>query len=250
MAWQTPKTNWEAPDGVRNTDMNRIEENIRVLGNSMLAEDVTLYVATSGSDTSGDGSSENPYASISKAIEVLPKNLNGKRAVIEIESGTYQIPYGGLVISDFSGGYLTLAGNGEVTLNGIDSLVISNCTVVTQGIDITISTITVALSVAYNGTFIHNGYLNTNGSFASTNTALSVAECSKVRIGSLFSKGDVYFATVIGSSIVSVNNISVDSTDASGHISGSIFTYGTVLDGTVGFITTNGGQVFTGGGVI
>lgn len=28
MAWQTPKTDWSAPDGVSNVDMNRIEGNI------------------------------------------------------------------------------------------------------------------------------------------------------------------------------------------------------------------------------
>ena len=28
MAWQVPKTDWAAADGVRDTDMNRIEENI------------------------------------------------------------------------------------------------------------------------------------------------------------------------------------------------------------------------------
>lgn len=31
MAWQTPKTDWGAPDGVRNTDLNRIEGNAQYL---------------------------------------------------------------------------------------------------------------------------------------------------------------------------------------------------------------------------
>lgn len=31
MAWQTPKTNWAAPDGVRDTDFNRIEGNTQYL---------------------------------------------------------------------------------------------------------------------------------------------------------------------------------------------------------------------------
>ena len=34
MAWQTPKVNWSASDGVRDTDMNRIEGNILDLENS------------------------------------------------------------------------------------------------------------------------------------------------------------------------------------------------------------------------
>lgn len=47
MAWQTPKTDWAAPDGVRNTDMNRIEGNTKHLYDGMDAlkrhVDDTLY---------------------------------------------------------------------------------------------------------------------------------------------------------------------------------------------------------------
>ena len=34
MAWQTPKTNWSSADGVRDTDMNRIEGNALELKNT------------------------------------------------------------------------------------------------------------------------------------------------------------------------------------------------------------------------
>ena len=34
MAWQTPKTNWSSADGVRDTDMNRIEGNSLELRNT------------------------------------------------------------------------------------------------------------------------------------------------------------------------------------------------------------------------
>lgn len=47
MAWQTPKTDWAAPDGVRNTDFNRIEGNALHLYDDMAAlrkhVDDTLY---------------------------------------------------------------------------------------------------------------------------------------------------------------------------------------------------------------
>jgi hypothetical protein len=47
MAWQTPKTNWAGPDGVRNTDFNRIEGNAQHLYDNMAAlrkhVDDTLY---------------------------------------------------------------------------------------------------------------------------------------------------------------------------------------------------------------
>jgi hypothetical protein len=32
MAWSAPKTDWDTADGVTDTDLNRIEENVRILG--------------------------------------------------------------------------------------------------------------------------------------------------------------------------------------------------------------------------
>ena len=61
MAWQTPKTDWAAADGVRDSDFNRIESNILELYNTSAARaNKTIYVATTGSDATGDGSSAAP----------------------------------------------------------------------------------------------------------------------------------------------------------------------------------------------
>lgn len=46
MAWQTPKTDWAAADGVRDTDMNRIESNISEL-NSVKATVTDMTTANS-----------------------------------------------------------------------------------------------------------------------------------------------------------------------------------------------------------
>ena len=54
-----------------------------------LTQDLTLYVATTGNDTTGDGSSGNPYATWGKALSVIPKNLNYHKVDIWIADGHY-----------------------------------------------------------------------------------------------------------------------------------------------------------------
>lgn len=82
-----------------------------------VAESATIYVATSGSDTGGDGTDGAPYATIQKAIDSIPKVLNGKHITIDIAAGTYPER---VQIDGFSGGRLTLGVAGRtVTVNGI-----------------------------------------------------------------------------------------------------------------------------------
>lgn len=82
-----------------------------------VAESATIYVATNGSDTGGDGTSGAPYATIQKAIDSIPKVLNGKHITIDIAAGTYSER---VQIDGFSGGRLTLGVAGRaVTVNGI-----------------------------------------------------------------------------------------------------------------------------------
>ena len=82
-----------------------------------VAESATIYVATSGSDTGGDGTAGAPYATIQKAIDSIPKVLNGKHITIDIAAGTYPER---VQIDGFSGGRLTLGVAGRtVTVNGI-----------------------------------------------------------------------------------------------------------------------------------
>lgn len=134
MAWQTPKTNWSAADGVRAEDFNRIEENIRLLrdGDSDIYSDITLYVSNSGSDTNGTGTSASPYATITKALSMLPKDFNGATASINIASGTYNEE---VVIRGFSGGMLLITGatNSDIV---VSKLTIDNSYVRTSNVNI------------------------------------------------------------------------------------------------------------------
>lgn len=82
-----------------------------------LTEDVTIYVSNSGNDISGDGSAQSPFATIQKAIDELPRYLDGHIATISIGFGVYPER---VEINGFCGGRLVVGQPGEVfTLDGI-----------------------------------------------------------------------------------------------------------------------------------
>lgn len=70
-----------------------------------LEADVTYYVATTGSDATGDGTQGNPFKTVQGAVDLLPKDLNGYMATIVVASGTYQE---NVKIHGFTGGYLRI----------------------------------------------------------------------------------------------------------------------------------------------
>lgn len=101
---------WERADEptVEGTPINKaLFDSIRADLSNGLSANKTIYVSTAGSDSLGDGSSTNPYATITKALNSLPKNLNGYNATINVAAGTYNedvivsLTYGGMII--FSG---------------------------------------------------------------------------------------------------------------------------------------------------
>lgn len=59
------------------------------IGQKMLTSDVTVYVATTGSDTKGDGSQSNPFATIQKAVDKCPPVCKPYEYTISISNGTY-----------------------------------------------------------------------------------------------------------------------------------------------------------------
>lgn len=76
-----------------------------------LSAQKTLYVATTGSDTTGDGSSTNPYATIQYALDTLPKDLGEYKVTINVAAGEYA----GFEVKSFSGGY---SNNPGITIKG------------------------------------------------------------------------------------------------------------------------------------
>ncbi len=87
----------------------------------------TLYVTTTGSDTSGDGSNAKPFATIQKAINTLPKNLGNNDVRVYLGAGTYA----GFNIIAFRNGVLKIIGGAnlyEATSYNINSNIsIYNC---------------------------------------------------------------------------------------------------------------------------
>jgi hypothetical protein len=83
-----------------------------------LTEDVTLYVDPSGNDVSGDGSVDNPYATVQKAIDSLPRYLDGHTAEISIGFGFFPER---VVVEGFTAGRLLIGRPGELgIINGIE----------------------------------------------------------------------------------------------------------------------------------
>lgn len=95
-----------------------------------LTADITVFVSKSGSDTLGNGSSSNPYLTIMKAVNSLPKNLNGKKAIINIAAGTYSET---VTFANFASGVLTVNGvaGAGVTITGLQ---VQNCAVLIDAI--------------------------------------------------------------------------------------------------------------------
>lgn len=166
MAWQTPKTDWGPPDGVRDTDLNRIEGNILELyTNGALQADRVVYVnASTGNDISGTGDASLPYATINKALGSIPRNFNGKSALISIADGTYPES---VEISGFSSP-VTLTG-GAITIN---SLRVVGCVCLARDLEITTNG---SVYVTDGGALIGDIFVHINGAFLTVNYGAAVA---------------------------------------------------------------------------
>lgn len=89
----------------------------------------TIFVATTGSDTTGDGTSGTPYATVAKALSRLPSTIK-QLYTIDVADGTYAegIDLGDFVCTD--GGSILITGNtgtpANVTFTGTTSVVWDN----------------------------------------------------------------------------------------------------------------------------
>lgn len=95
-----------------------------------------IYVATTGNDTTGDGTSGAPYRSINKALSGIPKNLGGKTVTINIGGGNYS---GTLAIENFTAGTIVLKGSDGGSLVYISSMKVQNSTVLVSDLNINLS---------------------------------------------------------------------------------------------------------------
>jgi len=82
-----------------------------------LTASMNIYVATTGNDTTGDGTSAKPFATIQKAIDSVPKNLGNYSVNIILSSGTYS----GFSVVNINNGFLNIKGDTTTTANYIVS---------------------------------------------------------------------------------------------------------------------------------
>lgn len=197
MAWQTPKTDWAPPDGVRDSDFNRIEGNALALYEETARATRIIYVATTGNDDTGNGTSANPYKTITKALSVAPKNLAGLSITIHIATGTYAET---VAIKGFTGGVLRLSGNSaKVT---IDRINIEACVVSAVSLPLTLTSV-VGLILSERASFNTTGDVTTNGT-----TGVSISGASSVRIaGNHTHTGGGTAVVSSGNSMYCANNI-------------------------------------------
>lgn len=242
MAWQTPKTDWGAADGVRNTDINRIEGNILELYNTeSLKNTLLVHVSTTGNDTTGNGTSVAPFKTITKALSTIPKNLNGKNASITIAAGTYSEDVN---ISGFSGGAITLTGvtNAAITLT---SLTISQCICKTTTLNIT-TTGTIGVAVIDGATFISAGTLTCTG----TAIGIRVTRCSRLyRTGTSTINNAATAVEVADCSQAYISTATISNVVTTGLSvsTGSILGYSKADNSAkTAMLTSTGGRIYTG----
>jgi len=106
---------------------------------SKLNEDRTYYIAPDGNDTTGDGSTETPYLTIQKCIDLIPKDLNGHYVEIILKDGTYPTESAPILFQGFfdtaplNNSYMSIYGEGndiETTiLATIEKTTFKNCSI-------------------------------------------------------------------------------------------------------------------------
>ena len=253
MAWQSPKLDWAPEDGLLNTDMNRIEgnveylhDNIEVAISSILKESLHLHVSPTGSDTTGDGTQAKPFATIGKALSLVPPNLNNNNAVVYLAAGTYNEP---ISISNKSNGGVVIAGvdraaavlNGDFSARECTSVSISDFSSLTINGHMYLDTVQAMCCQADDLVIVDSTYGSAIDARASN---LSVS--SRVRVKSV-SYGSGVLASV--NSRVFCDSITVDSGTGTGIYAdyGGQVAYGTITNNaTTGVRTSNGGRVYYG----
>ena len=241
LAWQTPKTDWAAADGVRDSDFNRIEGNILELYNVVAVQaDVTLYISNAGSDATGIGTASLPYRTLTKALSTLPKNLNGKTVELVVATGDYDED---AVIAGF---------NGNILLNpsgvpSIKSITVDNSVVLHNGQQINLNPGTSATGLMLHNGAVWNGRAGIviNGadtglliSSGSTFSLLGVLNISNASTGiDVYGGARAYISRIEGSG----NTVGLAAT------SGGTLMYGsTDIAASAVHSTSNGGRIYTG----
>lgn len=235
---------WERADSptVEGTPLNAENLNAMQEGGG-LSEPVTYYVDSVGSDTTGDGTEAKPYATVTKALSLLPKNLNGFNATIFVASGTYNEA---IQISNFVGGTIILRGYGaDATFYYIE---IMDSNVEVRGLTLTVDRTGTKSAALY----MLGGRLRCFNDFNTTNpsTGIKLEEGARLLMGGAtvrFSGASYGVSAEHGSHGV-FGTLAGSATTLLSAGTGSIIAYDTVTATvTVATSETNGGgRIFAG----
>lgn len=87
----------------------------------------TIYISTTGSDSSGDGSAGTPYATFLKAIQTIKPNINsGITITIDVAAGTYSVD---MMETDKYTKQMNIGRNGGITVIGKYATDVSGLTI-------------------------------------------------------------------------------------------------------------------------
>ena len=174
-----------------------------------LTVDKTYYVAKTGSDSNNGTSSGTPFLTISKALSMIPKYINGANVTINIAAGDYSAQTCNLL------GYYGRTGTTGIKIVGVGATTIlgtanvDNCTVLCHFYNLKANTCLISNSrnVIYElvtgmnataGIYFNNstGYVN-NCSFTNLTWAISAINNAYVRVkaGSGTGNGTVLYCT-------------------------------------------------------
>ena len=204
---------------------------------------VSIYVSTTGSNSTGDGTESKPFATITKALSMLPKNLNGYNPSVIVSSGTYNEV---VQISNFMGGIIRLRGTGsEATIYGLS---IKDSYVETTGLTFTLSNTAESSSALY----MEGGrYRCYNDIFiTSSNIGINVKNggCLLMTSATVTLSGNSYGIMAEHGSFVHVGTIAGTAQTVIDAGSGAVVTYGAMsaTASAVSLSATDGGRIYTG----
>lgn len=234
-----------------------------------LASASTYYVSTSGNDITGDGSSGNPWQTITHAAATVPAGN-----VISVAAGTYDaITNGESFPITFSNDFVSLTGDGAATTildaGGFDALNVDAKGFAASGftfrnassaIDISEGGFTIANNIfattVSDGIYFYRNETNrtTSVSFANmaitTNTFMTTENGIYVSVAVDFDSTVPELAATFGNFTISGNTLALTSGD--GIYIGNLFYPTDIIDGTVsaGNFTATGNTVTGGDGGI
>lgn len=234
---------WERADSptVVGTPINAANLNA-MQQSSGLTSSTVLHVSTSGSDNTGNGTSASPYATITKALNAIPKNLNGYTATINIAAGTY---YEDITIGGYIGGNIVLSGT-----SGDDVSISSLRIVETDFVQISNIQLTITGGATNGALFVRNSSLAAWTTITLSGEASRGIHCplgGNVYVSSavISNKTDAVYAEQYSNVHVSTLSGNSNTTGIRANNGGKV-TYGSnSLGATVATATAAGGRIYS-----